>query len=311
MNKDIRIVYMGTPDFAVEPLRRLVEGGYNVVAVVTVPDKPQGRGQKVAFSSVKKYALEQSLPILQPVKMKDEAFLEELRSYNADLGIVVAFRMLPQVVWAMPRMGTFNLHASLLPDYRGAAPINRAVMDGQKMSGVTTFMLDENMDTGDIIDSREVAITDDMTAGELHDKLMDIGSDLVLTTVDRLARGGVEMRKQRDITEVRHAAKIFKDDCLIDWSANIDSIYNMVRGLSPYPAAHSSLGVEGASFKVIGSHKELCEHSLEAGKLVTDGKSYIKVACSGGYIVIDRLQLSGKKAMDSVEFLRGNSKIFS
>lgn len=240
--KELNIVYMGTPDFAVEPLRLLVEGGYNIVGVVTVPDKPQGRGQKVAFSSVKRYALEQGLNIMQPEKLKDEEFLSQMRALEVDLAVVVAFRMLPEVVWSMPRLGTFNLHASLLPNYRGAAPINRAVMDGCSESGVTTFMLDKNMDTGDIIDSRKVAIGEDMTAGELHDSLQEIGSKLVIETVDRLAEGGVEMKSQRDITASSHAAKIFKEDCQVDWTLDIDKIYNHIRGLSPYPAAWSSLG---------------------------------------------------------------------
>lgn len=307
--KELNIVYMGTPDFAVEPLRLLVEGGYNIVGVVTVPDKPQGRGQKVAFSSVKRYALEQGLNIMQPEKLKDEEFLSQMRALEVDLAVVVAFRMLPEVVWSMPRLGTFNLHASLLPNYRGAAPINRAVMDGCSESGVTTFMLDKNMDTGDIIDSRKVAIGEDMTAGELHDSLQEIGSKLVIETVDRLAEGGVEMKSQRDITASSHAAKIFKEDCQVDWTLDIDKIYNHIRGLSPYPAAWSSLGKEGVTFKIIEARKELKEHTHAPGTVIAT-QSDIKVACPGGYILINKLQMSGKRAMATGEFLRGNAKIF-
>lgn len=294
---------MGTPDFAVEPLRRLVEGGYSVVAVVTMPDKPSGRGLKMKGSAVKEYALSVNIPILQPEKLRDTAFVEELSGYAPDLGIVVAFKMLPTVVWSMPRLGTFNLHASLLPDYRGAAPINWAIMNGDKVSGITTFMLDRDIDTGDVLCKESVVIADDETAGTLHDKLMLLGGDLVLKSVDLIAEGGVVPISQSDIkgVDMRPAPKIFKDDCRLDSSRGVVSIYDKVRGLSPYPAAWCE--IQGESFKIFRAHYELCES--EVGEIKTDGKSYLKIGCKDGYLLIDDLQMAGKKRMNIADFLRG------
>lgn len=294
---------MGTPDFAVEPLRRLVEGGYNVVAVVTMPDKPAGRGLKLKGSAVKEYAESVSLPILQPEKLSDPIFVEELRSYSADLGIVVAFKMLPTVVWSMPRLGTFNLHASLLPDYRGAAPINWAIMNGDKESGITTFMLNKEIDTGDVLCRESVAIGDDETAGTLHDRLMLLGGDLVLKSVDMIASGSVTPISQSQIvdSQTRPAPKIFKDDCKLDWGSDVVSLYNKVRGLSPYPAAWCEIGDE--SFKIFRCRYELGNSTI--GETKSDGKSFLKVGCRGGYLIIDELQMAGKKRMLIADFLRG------
>lgn len=307
LSKELRIVYMGTPDFAVEPLRRLVEGGYNVVGVVTMPDKPSGRGLKLTPSAVKEYAVSQELTVLQPEKLRDEAFLEELRNLEIDLGIVVAFKMLPTVVWSMPKFGTFNLHASLLPQYRGAAPINWAIMNGDKESGITTFLLDKDIDTGDLIAVKKVAIADTDTAGTLHDKLMIEGGELVLKSVDMIANGKRDYIPQNTITEgmiLRPAPKIFKEDCKIDWTCSVETIYNKVRGLSPYPAAwfeHNDI-----NYKVFGVSREEALHNKPYGEIVTDNKTYIKVACQGGYIYLDELQMAGKKRMKAKDFLLGN-----
>lgn len=302
--KELRIVYMGTPDFAVEPLRRLVEGGYNVVAVVTMPDKPSGRGLKVKGSAVKEYATSVSLPVLQPEKLRDEAFVAQLFSFQPDLGIVVAFKMLPTVVWSMPRLGTFNLHASLLPDYRGAAPINWAIMNGDKVSGITTFMLDKEIDTGDVLCRESVVVEEDESAGTLHDKLMYLGGDLVLKSVDMIAGGGMTPVAQSTMTDtqMRPAPKIFKEDCRLEWSSDVRSVYNKIRGLSPYPAAWCE--IEGENFKIFASRYELCDS--EIGKVKTDGKTFLKVGCKGGYLMIDDLQMAGKKRMKVADFLRGH-----
>ena len=247
--KKLRIVYMGTPDFAVAPLRRLVEEGYNIVGVVTMPDKPAGRGLHMQASAVKRYAVEAGLPVYQPEKLKDPQFVETLRSLAPDLGIVIAFRMLPEIVWAMPHLGTFNLHASLLPQYRGAAPINWAIINGEKESGVTTFLLNHEIDKGAILCQQRVAIDEDDDAGTLHDKLMNAGTDLVVETIERIASGAIAPVDQQTIEPqvVRDAPKIFKETCRIDWSASGDTVRNLVRGLSPYPAAWSELHKEGAS----------------------------------------------------------------
>lgn len=310
--KQLRIVYMGTPDFAVTSLRALVEGGYNVVAVVTAVDKAAGRGLKLSESSVKKYAQSVGLEVLQPEKLKDEAFISRLKELDIDLGVVVAFRMLPEVVWSMPKYGTFNLHGSLLPDYRGAAPINRAVMNGDKVSGVTTFMLDHKIDTGDIIDFREVSISDDETAGELHDKLMYVGADLVVDTVHAIGKGAVKMKPQREVGELRAAPKIYKETCRISWDEDVDKVYNHIRGLAPYPGAWTDFdGAYGdVTFKITEARKENKEHNYRPSAIVTDGKKTFKVACKGGFIIINKIQLSGKKAMVIEEFLRGNNKMF-
>lgn len=296
---------MGTPEFAVEPLRELHQLGYNIVAVVTMPDKPAGRGQKLTASAVKQFAVNNNLPILQPERLKDETFIKELERLNVDLGIVVAFKMLPQVIWAMPKLGTFNLHTSLLPQYRGAAPINWAIINGDTQTGVTTFMLDKDIDTGAIIGNKKTDISSLETAGNLHDKLMRLGADLVIETVDKIASGDTDLIIQSSIEseDLRSAPKIFKEDCKIDWSRPIDDIYNKIRGLSPYPAAWCEL--DGHVFKIFETAKELSSHSLDFGKVVSNGKDLIKVACNGGYIIISQLQLSGKKRMETIEFLRG------
>ena len=310
--KRLRIVYMGTPDFAVAPLRRLVEEGYNIVGVVTMPDKPAGRGLHMQASAVKRYAVEAGLPVYQPEKLKDPQFVETLRSLAPDLGIVIAFRMLPEIVWAMPRLGTFNLHASLLPQYRGAAPINWAIINGEKESGVTTFLLNHEIDKGAILCQQRVAIDEDDDAGTLHDKLMNAGTDLVVETIERIASGAIAPVDQQTIEPqvVRDAPKIFKETCRIDWSASCDTIRNLVRGLSPYPAAWSELHKEGASpigVKIFRVYAETCpaDRLPAPGTLVTDGRTFMKVACADGYLFLDELQLAGKKRMAVADLLRG------
>ena len=310
--KELRIVYMGTPDFAVAPLKALVEGGYNVVAVVTTPDKPSGRGLKVNESAVKRYAVEAGLPLLQPVKLRDEEFVEAFRALDADLGIVIAFRMLPEIIWSAPKMGTFNLHASLLPQYRGAAPINRAIMNGETVTGVTTFLLNPQIDEGAVIGQVKVEIKPTDNVGTLHDKLMSVGTDLVLETVEKLAAGDVKPIEQTDMEcgELKPAPKIFKDDCHIDFSRSGAEIINLIRGLSPYPAAWAQLA-ENLTAKVFEAAFEPAENVGEVGTVVSDEKRYIKVACADGYISIKELQLSGKKRMTAEELLRGFRNVCS
>ena len=309
--EDLRIVYMGTPDFAVESLRCLVEGGYNVVGVITMPDKPAGRGHKLQFSPVKQYALEHSLPLLQPEKLKDEAFVEALREWKADLQIVVAFRMLPQVVWNMPRLGTFNLHASLLPQYRGAAPINWAVITGDTETGITTFFLRHEIDTGEVIQQVRIPIADTDDVGIVHDKLMMLGGKLVTETVDAILNDAVKPIPQEEMAvvgELRPAPKIFKDTCRIDWNQPVKRIYDFIRGLSPYPAAWSELvqpDGETVVMKIFETEKIIQSHQLTPGTLLTDGKTYIHVAAADGIIGIRALQLPGKKRLKTDELLRG------
>lgn len=309
--KDLRIVYMGTPDFAVESLRCLVEGGYNVVGVITMPDKPAGRGHKLQYSPVKQYALEQNLPLLQPEKLKDKSFLEALRAWRADLQIVVAFRMLPEVVWNMPRLGTFNLHASLLPQYRGAAPINWAVINGDTETGITTFFLKHEIDTGEVIQQVSVPIADTDNVGIVHDKLMMLGGRLVTETVDAILNGTIKTIPQEEMNvtgELRPAPKIFKETCRIDWNQPVKQVYDFIRGLSPYPAAWTELhNPDGSSvtLKVFETEKILQTHQLPIGSLQTDGKSYIRVAAVDGFIALRSLQLPGKKRLKVDELLRG------
>lgn len=309
--EDLRIVYMGTPDFAVESLRCLVEGGYNVVGVITMPDKPVGRGHKLQFSPVKQYALEHSLPLLQPEKLKDEAFVEALREWKADLQIVVAFRMLPEVVWNMPRLGTFNLHASLLPQYRGAAPINWAVINGDTETGITTFFLRHEIDTGEVIQQVRIPIADTDDVGIVHDKLMMLGGKLVTETVDAILNDAVKPIPQEEMAvvgELRPAPKIFKDTCRIDWNQPVKRIYDFIRGLSPYPAAWSELvqpDGETVVMKIFETEKIIQSHQLTPGTLLTDGKTYIHVAAADGIIGIRALQLPGKKRLKTDELLRG------
>ena len=311
--EDLRIVYMGTPDFAVESLRALVEGGYNVVGVITMPDKPMGRhGSVLQPSAVKQYAVSVGLPVLQPEKLKDEAFLEELRALRADLQIVVAFRMLPEVVWNMPRLGTFNLHASLLPQYRGAAPINWAVINGDTETGITTFFLKHEIDTGEVIQQVHVPIADTDNVEVVHDKLMVLGGKLVLETVDAILNGTVKPIPQEEMAvvgELRPAPKIFKETCRIDWNQPVKKIYDFIRGLSPYPAAWSELitSEEGAAVvvKIFESEKIYESHQLATGTIVTDGKKFMKVAVPDGFVSILSLQLPGKKRLKIDELLRG------
>lgn len=304
--KQLRIVYMGTPDFAVAPLRALVEGGYNVVAVVTTPDKPSGRGLKVSESAVKRYAVEAGLPIYQPVKLRDEEFVEAFRALDADLGIVIAFRMLPEIIWAAPRLGTFNLHASLLPQYRGAAPINRAIMNGETVTGVTTFLLNPQIDEGAVLGQVKVDIKPSDNVGTLHDKLMNVGVDLVLETVEKIAEGNVEPIEQSEMFdgELKPAPKIFKEDCHIDFTLGGEQIINQIRGLSPYPAAWANLS-EGLSAKIFDARFAAQKTDVECGTILSDGKKYLHVACADGFIEIEQLQLSGKKRMTAEELLRG------
>ncbi len=312
--KDLRIVYMGTPDFAVESLRALVEGGYNIVAVVTMPDKSVGRhGSVLQPSPVKQYAVANGLKVMQPVNLKDEAFVEELRGLKADLQIVVAFRMLPEVVWNMPPMGTFNLHASLLPQYRGAAPINWAVINGETETGITTFFLKHEIDTGEIIQQVRIPIADTDDVGTVHDKLMMLGARLVVETVDNILAGNVHPVPQEQLmhggAELRPAPKIFKETCRIDWSKPLKQVYDFVRGLSPYPAAWCELVRESDEnrqvLKVYVSEKLFQPHRLEVGQVVSDGKSYLRVAVADGFLDIKELQLAGKKRMPVADFLRG------
>lgn len=308
--KSLRIVFMGTPEFASISLRRLVEEGYNVVAVVTTPDKPAGRGQKMHQSDVKLTALELGLPILQPERLRDEAFLESLKELNPDLGVVIAFRMLPEVVWAMPKFGTFNLHASLLPEYRGAAPINWAIINGEKRTGVTTFLLNHEIDKGAIIEQESIDILPDDNIGSLYDKLMNIGSALVTRTVDKIAEGNYTTVEQMHIDEstLKPAPKIFKEDCRIDWSKGAESIHNLVRGLSPYPAAWSPLFIDGqecGSMKIFTTHTEQASIGVAPGTVRTDGKSYVAVAAADGWVYIDEVQMAGKRRMAIKELLLG------
>lgn len=311
--QDLRIVYMGTPEFAVESLRRLVEGGYNVVGVVTMPDKPMGRhGSVLQASPVKQYAESKGLKVLQPVRLKDEGFVEELRSLRADLQIVVAFRMLPEVVWSMPPLGTFNLHASLLPQYRGAAPINWAVINGDTETGITTFFLQHEIDTGQIIQQVRVPIADTDNVGIVHDKLMMLGGQLVVETVDNILSGTVKAIPQeqfmKENEELRPAPKIFKDTCRMDWSKPLKQVYDFVRGLSPYPAAWTELvQPEGHRLvlKIYEAVKVPAMHALPHGSVHTDGKTFFHVAVEGGYLSLLTLQLAGKKRMSVADFLRG------
>ncbi len=301
---------MGTPEFASTSLRRLVDEGYNIVAVVTTPDKPAGRGQKMHLSDVKLTALDLGLPLLQPEKLRDEEFLASLRALQPDLGIVIAFRMLPEVVWAMPRLGTFNLHASLLPEYRGAAPINWAIINGETRTGVTTFLLNHEIDKGAIIEQEAVDILAEDNIGTLYDKLMNVGSELVVRTVEKVASGGYATIEQMHIDEatLKPAPKIFKDDCKVDWSRSGRDIVNLVRGLAPYPAAWTPIyreGEECGSIKLFGVRFEADNKVGSVGEVVTDMRTYLGVRCQDGVIYLDDLQLAGKRRMAIKELLLG------
>ncbi|WP_293946061.1 MULTISPECIES: methionyl-tRNA formyltransferase [unclassified Sphingobacterium] len=302
----MRIIFMGTPDFAVASLEALIQSGEQVVAVVTVPDKPAGRGQKIQESAIKIYATQHHIPVLQPVKLRDEAFLAELKNYQADLQVVVAFRMLPEVVWNMPKYGTINVHASLLPQYRGAAPINHAIMNGEKESGVTTFLLQHEIDTGNILLAEKVDIRETDTAGNLHDNLMHAGARTLLQTIKELKAGTLQPKSQDDIvptTALKHAPKIFKDDCKINWDQSTDVVYNFIRGLSPYPTAFTTLNDK--VLKIYKTEKEKMATVTVPGTVETDQKNYLKFATQDGYISVSELQLEGKKKMNVVDFLKG------
>lgn len=298
---------MGTPEFAVASLDALVGGGYNVVGVVTMPDKPAGRGYKMQFSAVKEYALAHNLPLLQPEKLKNEKFLDALRALHADLQIVVAFRMLPEVVWAMPPLGTFNLHGSLLPQYRGAAPINWAIINGEQETGVTTFFLQQEIDTGDLILQKRTPITDGDNAGTIHDRLMSIGAAAVVETVDCIIAGTAPKTPQPQGVTLKSAPKIFKETCRVDWKQSCHQIFNFVRGLSPYPAAWSVLHTDDKTIdiKLFEVTREPAAHTLQAGQVVCDGKNYLKVAVADGFVKIESLQPAGKKRMSAADWLRG------
>lgn len=297
---------MGTPQFAVTSLDALIKAGCNIIAVVTAPDKPAGRGQKISESAVKQYAVEHGIKVLQPEKLKNPEFLDELRALNADLQVVVAFRMLPEVVWNMPPKGTINLHASLLPQYRGAAPINWALINGESESGVTTFFLKHEVDTGDILFTEKVTLTGDETAGELHDRLMYKGAGLLVKTVKGVESGRYKENPQSQLVagmELKPAPKIFKEDCLIDWNQPVLSIYNKIRGLNPVPTAYTMLN--GKILKIFRAAYETETHDMQAGHFLTDHKSYLKFAAKDGFVSLTEVQLEGKKQMGIAEFLRG------
>ncbi len=326
--QSLRIIFMGTPEFAVASLDALVKAGCNIVAVITAPDKPAGRGMKMNESAVKKYAVENNLKILQPGKLKNPEFLDELKSLHADLQIVVAFRMLPELVWNMPPMGTVNVHGSLLPQYRGAAPINWAVINGEKETGVTTFKLKHEIDTGDILLQDKMTIGENETAGEIHDRMKEIGAKLLVKTVEELLAGTLEERPQsaignrqlanENITDseihtsdiihqtsdiLHHAPKIFTETCMIDWNKTVEEIHNLVRGLSPFPAAFTKL--DGKTIKVFNSEKERISVSSKTGEWESDKKTFLKFSCADGYILLKDVQLEGKKRLLIEDFLRG------
>ncbi len=307
--KSLRIIFLGTPDFAVASLQKLVEANCNIVAVITAPDKPAGRGMTLQQSAVKKYAVENNLKVLQPEKLKNPEFINELKALNADLQIVVAFRMLPEIVWNMPPLGTINVHGSLLPQYRGAAPINWAVINGEKFTGVTTFKLKHEIDTGNILLQDKIEITETMNAGELHDIMKEVGANLLLKTVESLANKAIEEIQQDETsnekqeTVLHHAPKIFTETCQVDFNKTVDEVYNLVRGLSPYPTAFTFL--QNKKLKIFSCTKEITATKIAIGNHITDGKSYLKFACTNGYICINDMQLEGKRRMLVEDFLRG------
>ncbi|MBX2970669.1 MAG: methionyl-tRNA formyltransferase [Cyclobacteriaceae bacterium] len=301
---DLRIIFMGTPEFAVPSLEILVEHQFNVVAVITAPDKPQGRGQKITFSPVKESALKHNIPVLQPTNLKSPQFLEELKSYHANLQVVVAFRMLPEIVWSMPEFGTFNLHASLLPQYRGAAPINWAIINGERETGVTTFFLKHEIDTGSIIFQEKEAIYETDNVGSLYERLMNKGAGLVLKTVEAIASEEYPSLPQLETGNIKHAPKIFKETCQINWNQSAEHIHNFVRGLSPYPAAWTTLN--GKTFKIFKTKVLPTQLNSDTGQIQTDNKTYLYHQTSNGRISIEELQPEGKKRMGIEEFFRGN-----
>jgi methionyl-tRNA formyltransferase len=304
--RKLRIVFMGTPDFAVHSLKSIVEAGYDVVGVITAPDKPAGRGRKLNESAVKKYAISKNLHVLQPKNLKSEEFLEQLKTLNANLQVVVAFRMLPEAVWKMPKFGTFNLHASLLPQYRGAAPINWAVMNGEEETGVSTFFIDEKIDTGEMIFQEKVNIESAENAGSLHDKLMTTGAALVLKTIEAIEKGPVPTRSQKDAGELKSAHKLTRENTRIDWEQPIDHIYNFIRGLSPFPTSWTTLinGTDDFMLKVYAAKKELSKHKHQPGTILLENKE-VKVAVAEGYIILKEIQLPGKRKMQVKDLLNG------
>ena len=299
-----RIIFMGTPEFAVPSLEKIYTAGYEIAAVITAPDKPSGRGMQIKESAVKKFALSKNLKILQPERLKAPEFIEELKGLNADLQIVVAFRMLPEVVWDMPPMGTINLHASLLPQYRGAAPVNWVIINGEKETGATTFKLRQEIDTGNILLQKKIPIRLDETAGELHDEMMEVGADLLLQTIAELIKGSLKEIPQSHQKHILHQApKIFTETCQINWEKSIDDTYNLIRGLSPYPAAFTFL--KEKKLKIFKSEKEVGNPHEKPGEFITDNKTFLKFACTNGYVYTKELQLEGKKKMTVEEFLKG------
>ena len=311
MKHNIRIAYFGTPEFAASQLEAILNAGYEVAVVVTMPDKPAGRGRQIQYSDVKKTAMDHGLPLLQPENLKDPEFLEQLAAYQANLFVVVAFRMLPAVVWQMPELGTFNLHASLLPQYRGAAPINFAIINGEKETGLTTFFLNEEIDKGAVIMRERVNIRPDETAGELHDELMLLGNRVVVETIQKIENDDVTALPQEQLAgnqALKPAPKISKEFCDIDWRQSCTTVYNHIRGLSPYPAAHTQL-VSGQNekieLKVYASEMQICRHEMAMGTVFTDNKQFIKIALRDGYIFLTQVQQAGKKAMPVADFLRG------
>lgn len=317
MKENTRIVFMGTPEFAVESLKQLVENKYNIVGVITSPDKPAGRGQKISQSAVKTYALSQNLKVLQPEKLKNPEFINELKELKADLQIVVAFRMLPESVWSMPPLGTFNLHASLLPQYRGAAPINWAIINGEEKTGLTTFFLDKEIDTGRIIDSTEVSIEKNDNAGSLHDKLMVEGARLLIDTTEKIINKAVRPIDQKEIIKgkLNHAPKIFKEDCKINWDKDVDQVYNFIRGLSPYPTAWTEISSTSTgkriSLKLFDAEKIHQPHTDPVGSITTNKAQGIFIAVKNGYIRLETIQPASKKKMKAQDWLRGFGDIES
>lgn len=302
----LRIIFMGTPEFATATLAKILDEGYDVVGVITAPDRPAGRGRKPQESDVKKYAKSRGLTVLQPTNLKNKDFLSELRDLNANLQIVVAFRMLPKSVWALPEFGTFNLHASLLPDYRGAAPINWTIINGETETGATTFFIDEKIDTGEIILQKKTDIAENDTAGTLHDRLMHLGAGLVVKTVRQIEKGSVRTEKQKNSSSSKIAYKIHRDTCEIDWSDSLEAIHNKIRGLSPYPAAWTTLvnGDEKLALKIYRSSKEKIAHNEKTGKVMGDGKA-LKIAVENGFIYLLEIQLPGKRKMKTQDLLNG------
>jgi len=304
----LRIIFMGTPEFAVPSLNKIYEAGYEIAAVITAPDKPAGRGMQLTQSAVKKFALAKNLKILQPEKLKSPEFIEELKSLKADLQVVVAFRMLPEIVWNMPPMGTVNLHGSLLPQYRGAAPINWAIINGEKETGVTTFKLQQQIDTGNILLQEKIPVSENETAGTLHDKMMNVGAELLLKTIQGLENGTLKEIPQPSTSNVGHATlraapKIFTETGEINWNKNVEEIYNLIRGLSPYPSAFTFLN--GKKLKIFSAEKENSGESNGAGQFLTDHKTFLKFAARDGFISLKEIQLEGKKKMKIEDFLRG------